>query len=254
MSTQINSKLRSPIENDHYGFRFGEKDFQGRLHPGVDLNGKGAGAADKGTLIYPIAPGVVTFISPLGKRNFGWGNMIFVKHDMGQYFLSFGVDRPSWCPEFVWSQYAHLETVKVKVGDDVDHSEPIATLGGSGGWSPHLHHEIRKRPLGVWFYPSRDKSMEWLNKNYFNPDEFVSLVNGYISSQLITPPETITSRLIKGEKQAEVYVFNGSKRFHIPDEETALFLFNPDWAEEIQEIKIKLLKAIPEGDPLPSMR
>ena len=254
MSKQINSKLRVPIVNDHYGFLFGSKDFQGRLHPGVDLNGPGGGNADKGTSIYPIAPGVVTFVAPLGKRNRGWGNLVYVKHDMAQYFLSFGIERPEWCPEFVWSQYAHLDEVFVAAGDSVNQDVPMATLGGTGGWSAHLHHEIRKRPLGVWFYPRKNVSMDWIKQNYFNPEQFVETVNGFVSDYLTTPPETITETLIKGEKQDEVYVYNGQSRFHVPDEETALLLFSPDWEDNLQEIKIKQLKEIPEGDPIPSMK
>ena len=138
-------------------------------------------------------------------------------------------------------------------GDTVDQSSPIATLGGTGGWSPHLHHEIRKRPLGVWFYPS-GKDMEWIESNYFNPEKFVRMVNSYVADQLTTPPDTITSRLIKAEKQPEVYVYNGIQRFHVPDEEPALLLLGPDWGEEVQEIKIKRLKDIKEGDPIPSMK
>jgi len=254
MSKPINSQLRIPIVNDHYGFKFGSKDYQDRYHPGVDLNGPGGGDADKGTPVHPIGPGIVSFVAPLGKRNRGWGNLVYVKHDMAQYFLSFRLERPEWCPEFIWSQYAHLDNVLVEEGDSVDQDTVLGPLGGTGGWSAHLHHEIRKRPLGVWFYPRKGTSMDWIKQNYFDPEVFVSSINVYISGHLASPSDTITETLIKAEKQNEVYVYNGELRFHVQDEESALLLFGPDWAKEIQEISIKQLKDIPEGDPIPSMK
>ena len=98
------------------------------------------------------------------------------------------------------------------------------------------------------------QDVEWIDQNYFDPEDFIRTVNTYVTTQLASPPETITETLIKGEKQDEVYVYNGQSRFYIPDEETAFLLFGPDWVDYIQEIKVKQLKDLPEGDPIPSMK
>lgn len=251
MST-LNLPLRTPIKNDHFGFEFLDRDFQGRLHPGEDFNGPGGGNSDLGMPVYPICAGEVSFISPIGKPNYGWGNLVYVKHNMKEYFSSFGVPQPEWCPDFVWSQYAHLEDVNVVEGQKVDQREPIATLGGTGGWYAHLHHEIRKRPLGVWYYPDKTKDADWINKNYFEPSEFVRMVNLWVTEHLTMPPETITEKLIKSEKDPNVFVYNGYSKFLIPDEETALLLFGPDWSDLIQVVKS--IKDINLGEPIPSMK
>lgn len=247
---KINAPFRRPIVNHHYGYRFAEREKKGRLHPGEDLNGPGPGASDLGLEVFCIGPGEVTFIDESGP-NFGWGKLLYVKHDMKQYFLSYGLEVPEWCPDFVWSQYAHLEEVQVTVGEKVNQETVLGLLGGTPYWSPHLHHEVRKRPLGVYYYPNKRVTKAELEKMYFKPMKFVDDVNLYVIES--RTPSRPTSRLIKAEKRPEIYVYNGKERFHIPNEQTALLLFGPMWFEDVEEIKVKDLKAIKESDPIPNM-
>jgi murein DD-endopeptidase MepM/ murein hydrolase activator NlpD len=251
MVDQLNAPLRTPIQNDHFGYEFLERDARGRFHPGEDMNGPGAGSADQGMPVYAIGPGVVTFVDIVGP-NLGWGKICYTKHDMEQYFLSFGVDRPDWCPEMIWSQYAHMQDVEVTEGQEVDQNTIIGPLGGTPYWSPHLHWEIRKRPLGVYYYPSTRVTEDQMHEMYFAPTKFVDRVNIYILME--RSKQRPTSRLIKSEKQPEVYVYNGKSRFHIPNEQTALLLFGPDWIDEVEEVGTKQLKAIKEDEPLPDMK
>ncbi|MFE6989688.1 M23 family metallopeptidase [Streptomyces pharetrae] len=59
-----------------------------------------------------------------------YGNAIVIKHGNGQY-----------------SQYAHLSTINVKVGQIVATGQKIALSGNTGNSSgPHLHFEIRTTP------------------------------------------------------------------------------------------------------------
>ena len=65
----------------------------------------------------------------------GWGgaygNQIVIKHDNGQY-----------------TQYAHLSTIDVRPGQQVDTDQRIGASGSNGNSSgPHLHFEVRTSPV-----------------------------------------------------------------------------------------------------------
>ena len=245
-------KFRRPIDNHHYGYDFLDIEAQkGRYHPGEDMNGPGAGNADKGMPVYPIGPGVVSFVDTDGP-NSGWGNIMYVKHDMKTYFESKGLPLPSWCPEFVWSQYAHMLSIDVKLGDSVDPSKPVGKLGGTPYWSAHLHHEVRKMPLGVYFYPKAGTTKKWMTDHYFKPRDFVAMVNKYVEEGEQEKRPSVG--LIQYDGQPAVWIFNGKTRHWIPDEETAILLFGPDWAEGIQLVSKNMMGTIPTGDQLPSLK
>lgn len=186
--------LNLPFKNDHYGYRFAQRDELGRFHPGVDFNGPGVGDADQGIPVRSIGPGVVTFVG-LG-YNSGWGNHVYVKHDMAAYFKAQGVEMPSWCPAAVWTHYAHLQdgSVGVKVGQTVTGDTVIGKNGHTGSnpkgrsWTAHLHWEVRKRPLGVNYYPPKAVSAQDFNGMYFDPEEFVADVNKWVEAKKAAVP------------------------------------------------------------------
>ena len=95
------------------------------FHKGLDL------AAPAGTTVYATADGVVSFAGryPLRESVAWWrfGNVVVVNH----------ADR------FV-TIYGHLDTIKVRPGQQLKQGENIATVG-STGWSTssHLHYEVR---------------------------------------------------------------------------------------------------------------
>jgi murein DD-endopeptidase MepM/ murein hydrolase activator NlpD len=95
------------------------------FHKGLDL------AAPTGTTVYATADGVVSFAGryPLRESVAWWrfGNVVVVNH----------ADR------FV-TIYGHLDTIKVRPGQQLKQGENIATVG-STGWSTssHLHYEVR---------------------------------------------------------------------------------------------------------------
>jgi murein DD-endopeptidase MepM/ murein hydrolase activator NlpD len=89
----------------------------GRLHAGTDF------AAPVGTPIYATADGVVTEAG----WSSGYGRMIKIQHDFG-----------------IETRYAHLNAMRVEVGDRVSRGERIGDMGNSGrSTGPHLHYEIR---------------------------------------------------------------------------------------------------------------
>jgi murein DD-endopeptidase MepM/ murein hydrolase activator NlpD len=87
-------------------------------HYGIDIRVPG------GTPVYPIAPGVVTNVGTDPKG----GNVVNIQH-----------------PNNVRTYYAHLGSISVYKGDQVDKNTIIGTVGDSGnakGAVPHLHFQV----------------------------------------------------------------------------------------------------------------
>jgi len=237
-----------PMQNHHYGFKHKQSDFQGRMHPGYDYNGPGGGHADKGMELAAIAPGRVSFIA-LG-HNKGWGNVVIHEIDMEQFFIGYEVEKPEWCPDTIWVKYAHCDEVRVKRGESVKAGEVIATLGGSGGWSSHLHWDMKQVANGPLYYPPKGISEAEFDRIYLDPEAFIASINAYITEQK-EAGNLPTSDLIKSKRDPEVYYYNGKQKFHIPDWQTLVALFGD--SPEIEEIQKTTLKQIEDGDPFPSL-
>ena len=89
----------------------------GRPHKGSDF----AGAT--GTAIHSTADGVVTFAG----RQSGYGNLIKIQHEFGYE-----------------TRYAHLNKIRVSVGQRVSRGERIGDMGNTGrSTGTHLHYEVR---------------------------------------------------------------------------------------------------------------
>lgn len=102
---------------DPYRFTSGFGTRWGRLHAGTDF------AAPIGTPIYATADGVVT---QAGWHS-GYGRLITIQHEFG-----------------IETRYAHLNAMRVSVGQRVSRGERIGDMGNSGrSTGPHLHYEIR---------------------------------------------------------------------------------------------------------------
>jgi len=113
-------------------------------HSGIDLK------APPGSPIYPIGPGKVTkviadwkekykiyniedYIQRVGKTKVSTaGNLLNIEHEDGK----------------VLSRYLHLDSVKVRLGQEVDKDTVIAIIGKTGNAMmtgknhAHLHHEV----------------------------------------------------------------------------------------------------------------
>ena len=90
-------------------------------HEGLDI------ANQIGTPIYSMGPGIVTKIYDEGSNK--GGNAVVISHEDGK----------------LTSYYAHLKSILVSLGDVVNQSTQIGTMGISGNarGSSHLHWHVR---------------------------------------------------------------------------------------------------------------
>ncbi|MEL6570329.1 MAG: M23 family metallopeptidase [Pseudomonadota bacterium] len=89
----------------------------GRMHSGTDF------AGPIGTPVHTTADGVVTFAG----WSSGYGRLIKIQHEFG-----------------IETRYAHLNKIRVNVGERVSRGERIGDMGNSGrSTGPHLHYEVR---------------------------------------------------------------------------------------------------------------
>jgi len=239
------------MKNDHYGLVHGQKDARwtkNRYHPGYDYNGPGGGHADRGMELRAVAPSKISFVAK--GTNKGWGNVVIQEIDMEQFFIGYGLERPEWCPETVWVKYAHCNSLDVKRGDEVKAGQVIATLGGTGGWSSHLHWDVKKVANGPLYYPKYGISRAEFDRIYLDPEKFIARVNVYIAEKK-EAGNLPTADLIQAKGDSKIYYYNGKSKFHIPDWQTFVALFGDE--PEIEEIKKETLKQIPGGEAFPSL-
>jgi murein DD-endopeptidase MepM/ murein hydrolase activator NlpD len=113
--------LASPLDQFHvtspYGKRRDPFTTSWAFHPGVDLG------APRQTEVLATAPGQVVFAGRSGP----YGNVVEIDHGMG-----------------ILTRYAHLGTVEVAVGEEVEFRHHLGMVGNTGrSTSRHLHYEIR---------------------------------------------------------------------------------------------------------------
>ena len=100
-----------------YRFTSGFGKRWGRMHEGTDF------AAPIGTPVYATADGVVVSAGWAS----GYGRLIKIQHEFG-----------------IETRYAHLNAIKVNVGQRVSRGDRIGDMGNSGrSTGPHLHYEVR---------------------------------------------------------------------------------------------------------------
>ena len=105
-----------PVKSD-FRFTSGFGQRWGRLHAGTDF------AAPVGTPIYATADGVVTSAG----WSSGYGRLIKIQHEFG-----------------IETRYAHLNQIRVSVGQRVSRGDRIGDMGNSGrSTGSHLHYEVR---------------------------------------------------------------------------------------------------------------
>ena len=112
--------------NFRYTSGFGPR--WGRMHNSTDF------AGPIGTPIYSTADGVVTEAG----WSSGYGRLIKIQHEFG-----------------IETRYAHLNKIRVNVGQRVSRGERIGDMGNSGrSTGPHLHYEVRigGRPVNPMTY------------------------------------------------------------------------------------------------------
>ncbi len=113
------SPLQSTVTKSKFGYRIHPVTKKKKFHRGIDLRAK------RKTPVYSTADGVVRFVQPYNKGDFG--RVIIIAHNFGFETV-----------------YAHLNKTKVKIGDIIRRNQLIGYSGNSGrSTGPHLHYEIR---------------------------------------------------------------------------------------------------------------
>ncbi|UKO99646.1 peptidoglycan DD-metalloendopeptidase family protein [Nostoc sp. UHCC 0870] len=109
-----------------YGWQINPNTGEVFFHSGIDL------LADVGTPVEAIAPGKVVFAQEQGT----YGNLVIINHNGG-----------------LQSRYAHLDSIQVKVGQQLNKGQVLGTVGTTGqptGKQSHLHFEIRSSSSLGW--------------------------------------------------------------------------------------------------------
>ena len=117
-----------PVDYNRSGINFWTKSTQpdmgygnrsGGFHSGWDIGGGGSSHP-----IHATTDGVVRFS---GYKSGGIGNCIYIEHTADDY----------------WSNYMHLASMSVSVGQTVKAGQQIGMMGNSGGdYAVHLHYEL----------------------------------------------------------------------------------------------------------------
>lgn len=125
-------KFRSPLHESNTKFTSRwNKDFSGRIHNGIDLDG------NDGVPVRAAERGTVEKIGWQASGTKGFGRYVWIRH-----------------PNGLLTMYAHLQKDSVIVGEGkhVDRGAPFATMGDSPGAYPdHLHFCMGTNPYGYDF-------------------------------------------------------------------------------------------------------
>ncbi len=130
-------------------------------HTGADMNlNSPYWDSDKHSPISAAAAGVVTYAN----RVAGWGNIIVIRHDP---LITTG--------QVLYGRYAHVESMKVKVGDRVVRGQQICTVGnGEGLYAYHLHFDLSPTSIlstQPWHWPGMNRDL--LLQHYIDPQDFI---------------------------------------------------------------------------------
>lgn len=109
-----------------YGWQTHPSNGEVFFHSGMDL------LAAKGTPVQAISEGRVVFANEQGT----YGRLVIINHSGG-----------------LQSRYAHLDTIKVSVGQQVKKGDLVGTVGTTGEPTtsqPHLHFEVRSSSSLGW--------------------------------------------------------------------------------------------------------
>ena len=162
-----------PLKNYILTQKFGETITDPQGHTGIDLYqpiGTPVYAAEGGDI---LAAGVIN--NAYG--NSAYGNCILIDHKNGLYTF-----------------YAHLNTINVKVGMSVIQGVIIGTVGSTGNSTgPHLHFEVRTKPNWnranfvdpLLYLPSQEQQIPTIeidnSLNLFEPKDIAFVSNSILN-------------------------------------------------------------------------
>src|SRR5262245_12969613 len=180
--------------------RFAEKYSMG-IHTGEDWNGAGGGDTDLGQDVFAVANGRVVFAENCGRL---WGNVVIVAH----------VFYENHQRRNIRSLYAHLQTIKVRRGEEVKRRQLIATVGQDPDktFNAHLHLELRwDETLAPTYWPSSNgKDEKWMRERYAEPSTFIAARRNLFVPQrerplVLVDEESYKLRLYQGGRMKGEY-------------------------------------------------
>lgn len=151
------TRFDMPMGSEHGALTYNARSFRISRHLGDDLNGIGGGNSDLGALVYAAGAGRVVYAGIPGP---GWGKMILIAHRLP--------DGDELGP-VIQTMYAHLQSIRVQAGQNVQRGHEIGTVGtAEGAYLAHLHFEVR---LGPYVNPGQGYADTPLNR--VAPEQFI---------------------------------------------------------------------------------
>lgn len=172
--------MRNPVDfkSNKNGYEYLDYVSLGVLHSGKDYN-FGSGSQDEGLPVYAITDGEVVYAKDT--KN-GWGNLVVIYHP------AYGV----------WTRSAHLKNIKVKVGEKIKEGAILGGIGGTGGWTPHLHFDVILKELKTWEKYTTGMSEQKVREYYANPELWI---NEMIADEQKNKEE-LTPEIVKWAKES----------------------------------------------------
>ena len=166
------TRFDMPMGSEHGAFTYNARAFRVERHLGDDLNGIGGGNSDLGDAVFAAGAGRVVYAGSPGP---GWGKMILIAHRLP--------DGDELGP-VVQTMYAHLDSIRVQAGQQVQRGDKIGTVGtAEGAYLAHLHFEVR---LGPYVNPGQGYADTPLNR--VSPEQFIRAHRGTTDEALNQAP------------------------------------------------------------------
>ncbi|MDZ4403311.1 M23 family metallopeptidase [Prosthecobacter sp.] len=156
------TRFDMPLGSEHGAFTYNARAFRIERHLGDDLNGIGGENSDLGDPVYAAGAGRVVYA---GIPHETWGKMILIAHRLPE---------GDELGPVVQTMYAHLESVRVRMGQIVQRGDPIGTVGtAKSAPLAHLHFEVR---IGPYVNPGQGYADTALNR--VSPEQFIRAHRG----------------------------------------------------------------------------
>jgi hypothetical protein len=163
------------VDANPYGNYYAVQPGRMAYHTGADLNLPED--RDAHAPVYAVANGVVTYAQKGGGT---WGKLIVIRHEMPD-------------GSKVYSRYAHVESIGVKVGQAVQRGAEIGRIGNADGLFPyHLHFDISTTSMlgrNPEDWPGVDEAR--LKRDYVDPIAFIRRNRPMQQPPTLTPQQMI---------------------------------------------------------------
>lgn len=158
------------------GYAFLQPTNQNALHPGIDWN-RGDGETDYGDPVLCMANGIVVHTSE--EKKIGYGTICVVKHSLTDQLSEFLKSRYGIEAKTLYSFYAHLKDVNIRLGQELSRGDLLGWIGKSGTTVSHLHQELYKPiPGSSWrYWPTLSEGWNEARLRQYYVDSYDFIVN-----------------------------------------------------------------------------